>query len=195
MLRGARRTGTHCAEALDVASPETPHKRLVIAGNPNVGKSVLFNRLTGTYVVVSNYPGTTVEVSRGRTWIGGSVFEVVDTPGMYSLRAHSDEERVARALLLSEHADIVLHVVDAKNLERMLIFTLELVEAGLPTVLAVNMMDEADRIGLEINIERLSTILGIPVCATVAKTGQGIAELRNMLDEYALVSAESAVPV
>src|SRR5215831_6373793 len=121
LFRGGRRTGTHCVDALDVTGPDAPHKRLVIAGNPNVGKSVLFNRLTGTYVVVSNYPGTTVEVSRGRTWIGGSIFEVVDTPGMYSLRAHSDEERVARALLLNEHADIVLHVVDAKNLERMLI--------------------------------------------------------------------------
>src|ERR1041385_460458 len=152
MLRGARRTGTHCSEALDVTSPETPHRRLVITGNPNFGKSVLFNRLTGTYVVVSNYPGTTVEVSRGRTWIGGSIFEVVDTPGMYSLRAHSDEERGARALLLNEHADIVLHVVDAKNLERMLIFTLELVEAGLPVALVINMMDEADRIALEINV-------------------------------------------
>src|SRR5262249_2982114 len=124
-----------------------------------------------------------------------SVFEVVDTPGMYSLRAHSDEERVARALLLNEHADIVLHVVDAKNLERMLIFTLELVEAGLPVVLAVNMMDEANRIGLEINIDPLSPLLGIPVCPTGAKRGQEISELRNMLDEPPLVSAEPAVPV
>ena len=87
----------------------------MIVGTPNVGKSVLFNRLTGRYVVVSNYPGTTVEISRGKTWIGGSLFEVIDTPGMYSLRAHSDEERVARNLLMREPAEIVLHVVDAEE--------------------------------------------------------------------------------
>lgn len=187
ILRGERRTGTHCVHALDVNSDDTPRKRLMIVGTPNVGKSVLFNRLTGRYVVVSNYPGTTVEISRGKAWIGGSLFEVIDTPGMYSLRAHSDEERVARNLLMREPADIVLHVVDAKNLERMLVFTMELIEAGLPVALAINMMDEAERIGLQINTERLSSLLSIPVTATVALTGRGIPELRKMLDEHAAI--------
>jgi len=156
---------------------------MMIVGSPNVGKSVLFNRLTGSYVVVSNYPGTTVEISRGRAKFGGSDFEVIDTPGMYSLRPHSDEERVGRSLLLREHADIVLHVIDAKNLERMLVFTLELVEAGLPVALVINMMDEAEKIGLNVNLERLSEMLGVPVTATVAVTGRGIPDLRRLLDE------------
>jgi len=160
---------------------------MMIVGSPNVGKSVLFNHLTGSYVVVSNYPGTTVEISRGKARFGGLDFEIIDTPGMYSLRPHSDEERVGRSLLLRERADIVLHVIDAKNLERMLVFTIELIEAGLPAALVINMMDEAERIGLDINWERLSEVLGIPVAATVALTGRGIPDLRRLLDELVRV--------
>lgn len=165
----------------------------MIVGSPNVGKSVLFNRLTGKYVVVSNYPGTTVEVSRGKAVFGCRDFEVIDTPGMYSLRPHSDEERVGRRLLLTEPADVVLHVVDARNLERMLVFTMELLEAGLPVALAVNMMDEAEKIGLTIDIERLSGLLGVPIVATVALTGRGMPELRRMLGEFCDISANAVV--
>ncbi len=192
-LRGARRTGTHCVNAL----PETEraHRRLMIVGTPNVGKSVLFGRLTGRYVTVSNYPGTTVELSRGKAWIGGTLFEVVDTPGMYSLRPHSEEERVGRSLLLREPADIVLHVLDARNLERMLVFTMELIESGLPVAVAINMLDEAEKIGLTINTDRLSQALGVPVAATVALTGRGIPELRHMLDEFARIQAERSLSV
>src|SRR5512142_2753632 len=103
---------------------------VAIVGNPNVGKSVTFNRLTGMYAAVSNYPGTTVEVSRGKATLRGITFEVVDTPGMYALLPITEEERVARAILLAETPVVVLHVVDAKNLERMLPFTLQLIEAG-----------------------------------------------------------------
>ena len=117
---------------------------LAIVGCPNVGKSVLFNRLTGAYVTVSNYPGTTVEVSRGKMRLAGAEIEVVDTPGMYSLLPISEEEAVARRLLLDETPRQVLHVVDAKNLQRMLPMTLQLLEAGLPVVLALNMMDESE---------------------------------------------------
>src|SRR3990170_1606604 len=91
---------------------------VAIVGQPNVGKSMLFNRLTGTYVTVSNYPGTTVEVSRGKTRIGDSDFEVIDTPGMYSLLPITEEEKVARSILLKERPDILIHIVDAKNLQR-----------------------------------------------------------------------------
>ncbi len=182
MIRGARRTGTHCVQTLP--EPEGVSRRLTIVGSPNVGKSVLFTQLTGRYVVVSNYPGTTVEITRGRAWIGNALFEVVDTPGMYGLRPHSEEERVGRAVLLREPADIVLHVVDAKNLERMLTFTLELIEAGLPVAVVVNMLDEAERIGLTVDTERLGRLLGVPVTATVALTGRGIPELRQMLNEF-----------
>lgn len=192
IIRGARRTGTGDTESLLTERDEAPRRRLVIVGNPNVGKSVIFNRLTGRYVVVSNYPGTTVEVSRGKARFGETLFEVVDTPGMYSLRPISDEERVGRALLLDERADVVLHVVDAKNLERMLPFTLQLIEAGFPVVLAVNMMDEAAKAGLEIDTERLGATLGIPVIGTIAPSGRGIVELREAIDRFARHGARSA---
>ncbi|HXG24609.1 MAG TPA: FeoB small GTPase domain-containing protein [Chthonomonadales bacterium] len=194
-MRGARRTGTHDTETLIDNGEEAPRRRLLIVGNPNVGKSVVFNRLTGRYVVVSNYPGTTVEISRGKAWIGNVLYEVVDTPGMYSLRPLSDEERVGRALLLHEPADVVLHVVDAKNLERMLPLTLQLVEAGFPVILVINIMDEAEKLGLNIDTERLRTELGIPVVGTVALSGRGIEELRNTIDEYARARTAPAVAV
>ncbi|MCC6727997.1 MAG: 50S ribosome-binding GTPase [Chthonomonadales bacterium] len=186
-LRGSRRAGT------DTVEPEgPPARRVTIVGNPNVGKSVVFNRLTGRYVVVSNYPGTTVEVSRGRMAVGGTVYEVVDTPGMYSLQPLSEEERVGRALLMREPSDVVVHVIDAKNLDRMLPLTLQLLEAGLRTVLALNMMDEAERHGLGVDTERLSKALEVPVVATVALTGKGIQELKDVIHRHA--RAGSVVP-
>ena len=116
-------------------------RKLAILGSPNAGKSALFNRLTGAYVTVSNYPGTTVEVSRGKARINGEEFEVVDTPGMYSLLPISEEEKVARDIILHERPALVLNVVDGKNLERLLSLTLQLVEAELPLLLVLNMMD------------------------------------------------------
>lgn len=181
ILRGANRTETASAEP---SADETAANFCVqIVGNPNVGKSVLFNRLTGRYVTVSNYPGTTVEVSRGRLRLGDTVVEVIDTPGMYSLMPLSEEERVARTLLMSERADLLLHVVDAKNLERMLVFTLQLIEAGLPVVLVVNMLDEAERAGITIDLHRLSRALETPVVGTAALTGRGIDELKSCLEQ------------
>ncbi len=182
IIRGARRTGTANVES---ESESRPKLRIIVVGNPNVGKSVLFGRLTGRYVIVSNYPGTTVEITRGRALIGRTEFEVIDTPGMYSLKPISEEERVARTVLLETPAEVVLHVVDAKNLERMLALTLQLLEAGLNVVLAVNMMDEAEKIGLEIDFEDLAAKLGIPVIPTAALTGRGIGELKNALHETA----------
>lgn len=158
-------------------------RKLAIVGNPNVGKSVMFNRFTGVYVTVSNYPGTTVEVSRGKCTLGDLTVEVVDTPGMYSLLPITEEERVARDILLNESPDAVLHVVDAKNLERMLTFTLQLVEGGLRTVLALNIMDEAKRLGIQIDIPALEERLGIPVVGTVSTTGQGMNELKKRIYE------------
>lgn len=158
-----------------------PQRLVAIVGNPNVGKSLIFNRLTGIYVTVSNYPGTTVEVFRGRTHIEGVLYEIVDTPGLYSLLPSSEEERVARKLLMDECPDAVVHVVDAKNLARMLPLTLQLIEAGFTVVLVLNMMDEAKKTGLRIDIELLSEILCIPVVPVVATTGQGIAELRRVI--------------
>jgi ferrous iron transport protein B len=159
-------------------------KKIAIVGTPNVGKSVLFGNLTRHYVIVSNYPGTSVEVSRGKATIGDKTYEVVDTPGMYSLSVLSEEERVARRILIYEKPHIVIHVMDAKNLERMLTFTLQLIEAGLPAILVLNMMDEARISGVEIDIPLLEKELGIPVVGTVSTTGEGMNELLERIKNY-----------
>ena len=145
---------------------------------------MLFNRLTGMYAAVSNYPGTTVEVFRGNTKIGAEEFEVIDTPGMYSLLPITEEERVTRTILLNDKPDIVIHVLDAKNLERMLPLTLQLVEAKLPVVLVLNIIDEAEKAGLKINLAHIEKQLKIPVAATVSTTGRGIDVLRGRIEEY-----------
>jgi ferrous iron transport protein B len=172
--------------------PRTEPPVIAIVGNPNVGKSVLFNRLTGAYVTVSNYPGTTVEVSRGRAKLGGLDVEVVDTPGMYALRPISEEEAVARRLLLDEHPRLVLHVVDAKNLQRMLPMTLQLLEAGLPVALALNLLDESEELGFHFDVSALSEALAIPVQGTAGAENRGIPELQALL--AARLTAEPPPP-
>jgi len=152
-----------------------------MVGNPNVGKSALFNRLTGRYVVVSNYPGTTVAVSKGRMKQSRKDYTIIDTPGMYSLYPITEEERVGRKMILEEDHDVVLHVVDAKNLSRMLPFTLQLLEAGLPLILVLNIMDEAEEAGLSIDVETLEKRLGIPVVPTVSTSGKGVRRLIDLI--------------
>lgn len=159
-------------------------KKVVLIGTPNVGKSIIFNTLTGAYVTVSNYPGTTVEVARGKARLGQETWEVVDTPGMYSLMPITEEERVARTLLLEEQLEVVLHVIDAKNLERMLNFTIQLIEAGLPVVLVINMMDEAEKLGIKIEHKKLEAFLGIPVVTTSAALGRGLDTLKQTIVSY-----------
>ena len=161
-------------------------RKVSIVGSPNVGKSVVFNSLTGAYVTVSNYPGTTVDVSRGKAKIENEEFEIVDTPGMYSLLPITEEEQVARSILLAEKPEVILQVVDAKNLERMLPLTLQFIEAGLPTILELNMMDETEMAGIKIDVKQLEKELGIPVVATVATTGHGMETLRRRLAEYVI---------
>jgi len=155
--------------------------KLAIVGSPNVGKSVLFKNLTGIYATVSNYPGTTIEVSRGKGRIGDRDFEVIDTPGMYSLLPITDEERVARDIIINDEIFTVLHVVDAKNLKRMLPLTLQLIEANLPVILVLNIMDEAEKLGIEIDVQQLESQLGIPVVATVSTSGKGIDILKKRI--------------
>ncbi len=188
---GFGRRGGSCHGAGGYIRDGSLRRKVCIVGSPNVGKSVVFNRLTGAYVTVSNYPGTTVDVSRGKAKMGDQEFEVVDTPGMYSLLPITEEERVARSILLEEKPEVILHVVDAKNLERMLSFTIQLVEAGLPTILDLNMMDEMEAAGMEVDVKGLEGALGIPVVATVATTGRGIEALRRRLAEY--VTRQSCV--
>ena len=164
-------------------TPDTPQslRRVALVGNPNVGKSVLFNALTGSYVTVSNYPGTSVEVSRGNATIANETWQVIDTPGMYAVHTITEEERVAREILLNEKPDVVLHVLDARNLERMLAMTIQLIEAGLPVVLVVNIMDEAERMGLSFDLSLLQQRLGIPVIAAATARKRGIEEIKTAI--------------
>jgi ferrous iron transport protein B len=177
-----RKNGSCHGSATELGSKNL--KTVLIIGTPNVGKSVIFNRLTGVYVTVSNYPGTTVDVSRGIANIDHEKIEVIDTPGMYSLLPITEEERVARLLLLETRPWAVLHVIDARNLERMLPFTMQLIEAGLPVILVINMMDELATAGMDIKLDELENQLQIPVIATVATTGRGINQLRRRLAGY-----------
>ncbi|MCQ9208217.1 MAG: 50S ribosome-binding GTPase [Omnitrophica bacterium] len=159
--------------------------KIAIVGSPNVGKSVLFNALTKRYVTVSNYPGTTVEVSRGTAKIDSLKCEVIDTPGMYSLLPVTEEERVARRILIDERPNLVIHVVDAKNLERMLTLTLQLIEAGLSLILVLNIMDEAQREGVTIDARVLERELSIPVIKAVSTKAKGIDALKQGIKDYA----------
>jgi ferrous iron transport protein B len=156
---------------------ETATQKVLLVGSPNVGKSVLFNRLTGRYVTVSNYPGTTIEVSVGHCELSGKKYEIIDTPGMYSLSTITAEEKVAADMVLNEKADAVIHVIDSKNIERSLGLTLQLIEAGLAVILVLNMADEARGMGIEINLDKLRKVLGIAVFETVATTGEGVKRL------------------
>lgn len=180
--RGWRR-GHHGGVVDGMGGRRVP-RNLALVGCPNTGKSVMFNNLSNSYATVSNYPGTTVEVSRGKGRIGDEEFEIVDTPGMYSLSPITDDERVARSILLKETPDVVIQLVDAKNLERMLPLTLQLIEAGLPLILDLNLMDEAERVGMKIEVRRLEKELGIPVVTTVATTGKGMEYLKRRVSEY-----------
>lgn len=165
-------TSTHLAQE----TPATGTARLVLVGAPNVGKSALFGRLTGIYAVVSNYPGTSVELTRGTLAAGDRRVEVVDTPGMYSLLPVTEEERVARASLLAGRQTVV-HVVDASHLERSLPLTLQLLSLGHPLVVACNLLDEARAAGRAPDLALLSDRLGVPVVGTVATSGEGVEQL------------------
>jgi ferrous iron transport protein B len=152
------------------------HKVLLI-GNPNVGKSALFGLLTGTYVTVSNYPGTTVEVTYGNAVLNKARTLVIDTPGVNSLVPMSEDEKVTRDMLLSDRADVVVQVADTKNLRRGLLITLQLAEMEVPFVLDLNMDDEARSRGIIIDQEKLSQLLGVEVVKTVAIRRSGIDKL------------------
>lgn len=162
---------------------------VAVAGNPNAGKSALFNALTGARQKVGNYPGVTVERHSGRLSLAdGRPVEVVDLPGAYGLDPGSPDEAVTRDVLLGRQKgerqpDALIIVVDASNLDNHLRFCLELIELGLPTIVALNMIDLAKRDGLELSSERLSRDLGVPVIETVAVRRRGIAELQSALDE------------
>ncbi len=149
--------------------------KILLMGNPNVGKSVLFSRLTGINVVASNYPGTTVELRRGTLKFGSLAAEIIDVPGAYTLDPTNKAEEVAVKML--KEGDVVINVIDATHLERNLSLTLELLEQGVPMVVALNLWDEAQHQGVTIKVEKLEKLLGIPVVPTVSVTGEGVKEL------------------
>jgi ferrous iron transport protein B len=161
---------------------------ILLVGHPNVGKSVLFHRLTGAYVNVSNYPGTTVEVTRASTRFD-SALALLDTPGVLALPSRSDDERATMRALLNESTRCLVQVGDAKNLRRTLTLTALLAELGVPMVLALNMHDEAAARGVTVDIPALAGELGIPVLATVATGGEGIGELTSSLSHARLPEA------
>jgi ferrous iron transport protein B len=159
--------------------PSPPPLTIAIAGNPNAGKTSVFNALTGSLREVANYPGVTVEFYEGMGMFGEERTRVVDLPGTYSLTAYSQEELVARDFLLDSRPDVVVNVVDAGNLERNLYFTVQLIELGVPLVLALNMMDVAESRGLVIDVARLGELLGVKVVPTVGHRGRGIEDLKQ----------------
>ena len=159
--------------------------RVVLVGQPNCGKSTIFNYLSGYKAVVSNFPGTTVKYTASKLFINGYTCECIDLPGTYSLISMDAAEIEARKYLLREPVDVIINVIDASLLGRSLELTLELLELSKPMVIALNMVDEAERKGIQIDIGKLSQILGVPVVKTIAYTGKGLAELvRTALEVY-----------
>jgi ferrous iron transport protein B len=156
---------------------KTEKKHIVLVGNPNVGKSVFFNYLSNLYVDVSNYPGTTVEITTAEL---NNHYEIKDTPGIYGVSSFNDEERVARDVIL--YADVVINVISALSLERDLFLTKQLIDMEKRLIIAINQIDEARSINLEIDIKRLSKILNVPVYTTVAITGEGMNSIKLAIE-------------
>jgi len=154
-----------------------PDLRIALAGQANVGKSVIFNQLTGLHQHIANWPGTTVDKAEGTLYYKGLVIEVIDLPGIYSLTHLSIEEKISRDYIARERPDVVVNVVDATALERHLIFTLQLLELERPLVLVLNMMDLAEKYGIEIDAGALREELGVPVIMTIATRGKGVAQI------------------
>ena len=163
----------------DATAHDKREMRIALAGNPNCGKTTLFNALTGSDQYVGNWPGVTVEKKEGKTDIHGKPVTVVDLPGIYSLSPYSMEEIVARDFIIGEAPDAIIDIVDATNLERNLYLTVQLLELERPMIMALNFMDEVEKNGDHIDVERLSKQLGIPVVPITAKTGEGLDELMH----------------
>lgn len=164
-------------------------KKIVLVGNPNVGKSVFFNALTGIYVDVSNFPGTTVDISHGK--FGEDI--VLDTPGVYGISSFNDEEKVARDVILA--ADLIVNVVDAVHLERDLFLTVQVIHTGIPTIVVLNMMDDAKAQGIKIDLKLLEEKLGVPIVPAVAVKGIGVDKVKARLYEARPGNAMASIQV
>lgn len=151
---------------------------IALAGNPNAGKTTIFNALTGLHQHTGNWPGKTVERKEGEIEHGDLTINIVDLPGTYSLTAYSPEEIIARDYIIEENPDVVINVVDATNLERNLYLTVQILELDVPVVLALNMSDDLHKDGAKIDSGELSRLLGgIPIIFTTANQGKGVSEL------------------
>jgi len=170
---------------------KTPTFTIALAGNPNSGKTTIFNAITGSRQHVANYPGVTVETKQGRTEHNGVTMEVVDLPGTYSLTAYSTDEIVARNFLIDQKPDVVVDIIDSANLERNLYLATQLIELGVPLVLAFNMSDIAVARGYDIDEGQLSELLGVPIVKTTGHKSRGISEL---LDTVVQIGRDSASP-
>lgn len=167
---------------------------IALAGNPNVGKSTVFNALTGMRQHVGNWPGKTVERKEGQLTLGEQTITIVDLPGTYSLNARSLEEQIARDFIIHEHPNAVVNVLDVTNLERNLYLTAQLIEMEVPLVLVLNMLDMAAGRGLKLNPHALSSELGAPVVTMTASKGEGFPELKAILATLITQSANLPSP-
>ncbi len=167
--------------------------KVLLMGHPNVGKSVFFNRLTGSNVIESNYPGTTVDYTKGYMRLENRDVEVIDVPGTFSLEPKDKAEEVAVKMLEEGKDAIIVCVIDASKIERGLYLALEIIEKGYPVIIALNMWDVAKEKNIEIDVKALEKILGVPVIPTVAISGEGIKEIVSRIKEAAPVKIEKII--
>lgn len=163
---------------------------ILLMGHPNVGKSAVFNRLTGANITESNYPGTTVDYTEGYTMIEGNEAKVIDVPGTFSTEPKDEAEKVAMDILEENEDATVVTVLDATKVERGLYLAFEILEKGYPLVIAINMWDDAEKQNISIDAEGLENVLGVPVVPTVAISGEGISELASRIPEATAINVE-----
>ncbi|NQS89520.1 50S ribosome-binding GTPase [Patescibacteria group bacterium] len=167
--------------------------KVLLMGNPNVGKSVVFNRLTGARVIESNYPGTTVDYTKGQMRLEGKSVELIDVPGAFSLEPKDRAEEVAVKMLEEEKDTVVVCIIDASKVERGLYLALEIIERGYPVVVNLNMKDVARDKNIQIDVKKLEQIFGVPIVPTAAISGEGIKELVSRIGEASPVKIDKII--
>jgi len=167
--------------------------KVLLMGHPNVGKSVVFNRLTGARVIESNYPGTTVDFTKGWMRLKAENVEVADVPGTFSLEPRDKAEEVAVKMLEEEKESLVICVIDASKIERGLYLALEIMEKGYPVAVALNMWDVAEDKNIQVDVKKLEQILDVPIVPTIAISGEGIRELVSRIKEASSVKIQKII--